>query len=671
MCILISACTSNVKTPIETVPTTPINGTELVAPEVTDVPRESVQLIEPNENETVNKPITETISTDTSKTTSPPSIATPKLVTAWEQISNASANSIKLHTAYLSSAIILISESRFEEAQTIANLIDAGQLNATERIDYEFVTIRLLQTAGKHKKTLRQLDKLLQNQFLNSNLQLRAIRLRVYSSAALDLRVQLSTELIRLYSMLPPGSEQIKTGHYLWKVLMRMSSDELGEALQMAEDQIAKEWIVLALAHSLNSIQLDPYRHRQALENWKQNNPDHSALRLIDAGLAPGDQTASRIALTLPLTSKYKLPVQAFLSGFFAQYSADSDPAKPQIQVIDIGDEEGKTTSYYYQAVESGADFVIGPLGINYVKEMITFGDFIVPTLLLGDAGEAQLPDYVYQFALAPEQEGIDIANQAWLDGHRTAIVLKSPQSWSVRAVNAFELEWKRLGGIIIENQGYTLNLNDYSASVKQLLNIDASVKRQQDIKALFGSSLKFSPRRRHDIDFIFLSADSKHGRLIKPYIDFADANDLPVYATSHVFDGQLSRIRDQDVSGVRFPDMDWIIDNSKRMQNLRTAYEQLEPNKTKFQRLYAMGVDTYNLISRLQILQNNADARFHGVTSLIRIDNNQRLLREPYWAVFTNGEPELIRVALDPERKMNAEPVYIQPPTNLRSKPL
>ncbi len=673
MCILLTACTSGVNTPIETVPTTPISGAQLAVPDKAAVPEEGAQLIEPSEIETVTEPTTETISTTTPKTIPPPSIAKPKpeLATAWEQISNTSANSIKLHTAYLNSAIILLSESRFEEAQTIAELVDADQLDATDRINYEFVTIRLLQTAGKHKKALRQLSKLLQNQLLDSNQQLRAIRLRVYSNAVLDLRIQLSTELIRLYSILPPGSEQIKTGHYLWKVLMRMSSDELGEAFQKAEDQIAKEWIVLALAHSLNSIQLDPYQHRQALENWKQNNPDHAALRLIDAGLATGDQMVSRIALTLPLTSNHKIPAQAFLSGFLAQYSADSNPAKAQIEVIDIGDEASKTTSYYYQAIESGADFVIGPLGINYVKEMIAYGDFIVPTLLLGDAGDAQIPDYVYQFALAPEQEGIDVANRAWLDGHRTALVLKSPQSWSVRAVSAFEHEWKRLGGMIIQSQEYTLNLNDYSDTVKQLLNIDASVKRQQEIKALYGGSLKFSPRRRHDIDFIFLSADSKHGRLIKPYIDFADANDLPVYSTSHVFDGQLNRIRDQDVGGVRFPDMDWIIDNSNRIQSLRTAYEQLEPNKTNFHRLYAMGVDTYNLISRLQILQNNADARFHGVTSLIRMGNNQRLLREPYWAVFIDGEPTLIPIALDPERKMDTEPVYIQPPVNLRRKPL
>ncbi|HBM24713.1 MAG TPA: hypothetical protein DD411_14230, partial [Alcanivorax sp.] len=48
-----------------------------------------------------------------------------------------------------------------------------------------------------------------------------------------------------------------------------------------------------------------------------------------------------------------------------------------------------------------------------------------------------------------------------------------------------------------------------------------------------------------------FLVADPNEGRQIKPALNFHYARDLPVFATSHLYNGTPAPRRDQDLDGV------------------------------------------------------------------------------------------------------------------------
>lgn len=573
-------------------------------------------------------------------------------VSVWGYLAEAQDNPDTRDAKLLDAAALLVSQRRNEEATEILRLIDTERLNVTEKIDWDLLRVRLFQTSDRHRTALRVLTRLERGEFLDMNRRQRVIQLKIYSYSQLDRPVELVRDFVQLYSLASREPDlQLRVGHRLWASLLQLTADELRQAVAQTQDPIAREWITLALALGLNSVRVDPYQYALALGNWQRENPEHPANALIEAGIAAGPSANSRIALLLPLTSVNGASAQAFLDGFLAQHEADSNPQKPQIEVIDIGDQPGNATRTYYQAVDSGAEFVIGPLGIANVNEMAQYADFIVPTLLLGEPMQTSLPNHVYQFALAPEHDGIGVAQRAWQDGHVTAVVIRSPQQWSARTADAFMQEWARLGGQIVNVYDYELDKSDYSDSAKQVLLIDASVTRYQEVKALLGESMKFVPRRRQDVDFMFLIADSEHGRLLKPYLDFLKAHDLPIYSASAIFSGSANKIRDQDLNGVRFADMDWIIDRAERMSSLKATLEGKRAPSQQHQRLFAMGVDTYNIVSRIEILQGEPAARFHGVTSVIRLTDGGRLLREPRWAIITDGIPELIPGLDDPEQ--------------------
>ena len=61
-------------------------------------------------------------------------------------------------------------------------------------------------------------------------------------------------------------------------------------------------------------------------------------------------------------------------------------------------------------------------------------------------------------------------------------------------------------------------------------------MQRYQRLRANIGGPLQFDPRRRQDIDFVFLAADAKAGRLIKSQLKFHYSGDLPVYSTSSIY---------------------------------------------------------------------------------------------------------------------------------------
>ncbi len=570
----------------------------------------------------------------------------------WGYLAEAQNDPITRDAKLLNAAALLVSKRRNLEAAEILGLIDTEQLNVTEKIDWDILQVKLLQASNQHRIALRTLTGLERGEFLDRERRVRVIQLKILSYSKLDRSVDMVREFKQLYTLVSNEADlQLQTGHQLWTTLLQLTTDELREVLSKTENPITREWIVLALALGLDSVRVDPYKYDLALRNWQQENPEHPANTLIESGIATAPFTYSKIVLLLPLTSVNGPAAQAFRDGFLAQHEANSNPQKPQVETIDIGDQPGNATQAYYQAVDSGAEFIVGPLGIANVNEMAQYADFIVPTLLLGEPSQSLLPDHVYQFALAPEHDGIEVAQRAWQDGHVSGVVIKSGQQWSQRTTDAFMQEWARLGGQVINIYDYELDKSDYSDAAKQILLIDASVNRYQEVKALLGKSMNFVPRRRQDADFILLIADSKHGRLLKPYLDFLKAHDLPIYSTSRIFSGSINKIRDQDLNGVRFADMDWIIDRSDRMSEMRKTLEANRAPVQNVQRLFAMGVDTYNAVSRIEVLQDNPGARFHGVTSIIRLAEDRRLLRNPRWAIITDGIPELIPGADDPEQ--------------------
>jgi len=547
------------------------------------------------------------------------------------------------------------------EMRAVANLIKAGQiptarqkiaaidvtgLDPSFRARQHILEAQIALAEGSHERAIRLLNQAQRVRHLNPSSLAEIYRVRAQAELVLDNPIGAVKNLIGREQYMVDKEAIAENQLQLWKVLDSLTRSRLMSELNNTREPVLSGWIELAIA-SIENVG-NSTRMANAVSRWKQRYPQHPASESLLSRLSsttPGlIGRIDRIALLLPLNSNYTVAAQAVRDGFMAMDAANADPDKPKIAIYDIGADPNQAPDFYAKAVTNGAQLIVGPLGREAVDAVIRSGNLEIPTLLLSHTDEGSGFKHLFQFGLPPEQEARQAAERAYLDGHRQAVTLYPNTSWGERMFQAFSAYWQRLGGIVLSSQAYAEDESDYSEAIKRLLNITESEARKDMLENKLGQKLKFDARPRQDIDLIFLIADARHGRLLKPQLNYYHAARLPVYSTSHIYTGKNDPIRDTDLDGVRFADMPWMLVDDGKILQLRQAMQQDWPHAhTDLDRLYALGIDSYAIIPHLNRISSEDAARFSGVTSGLSLDREGRLHRQLLWAKFRKGVPRLV----------------------------
>jgi outer membrane PBP1 activator LpoA protein len=466
-------------------------------------------------------------------------------------------------------------------------------------------------------------------------------------------------ERILLDPLLKNEQERRQNRQASWEAIYHLKPAELSRVGER-QSGIFYGWVELAILAKTKAYSATVFE--QALFDWKQHYPNHPANQEILPGLLEKrhllDIQASQIALLLPFSGQFAGAATAIRDGFLAAWYSDSGNAnRPVVKTYDATTTNVSTV--YRQAIDTGSDFVVGPLEKPTIQKLLGAGKPPVPTLVLNQVNETTQPQpssganplassaelNLYQFGLAPEDDAQQVAERAWFDGHVSALAITPASAWGSRVFNTFKQQWEHLGGRILEHQTYG-GEQDYASLVNQLINVSDSQKRAEQLKSALGKELVVISRMRRDADFIFLAASPDQARLIQPHILLhnAAANTVPVYSTSHVFSGNIQQSSDDDLNGIAFSDMPWVLNTPQSNQGLRRAIERNWPERLgDYLRLYALGVDAYNIIPHLGRLRLEPEARLDGQTGVLSIDDNGRIHRQLTWARFSNGRPQLL----------------------------
>ncbi len=469
-------------------------------------------------------------------------------------------------------------------------------------------------------------------------------RTRAAAYAAAGNALESAREHVWLDGLLPP-EERVANQEAIWRVLSQLPDAVLAGLRTAPPPDVLSGW--MELVETLRGARDDPERLEAALAAWHARYPGHPATAefidrmrgaVLEAVVQPG-----RIAVLLPLTGTLAEAGVALRDGLLAAYYQAPDRARVDLRFYDTGAGSTQVWGIYQRAVADGAELVLGPLTKEAVAELARAGSLATPVLALNTVGDVgQPPAQLYQFGLTPEDEARAAADRAWQDGHRRALALYPEGAWGERVHQAFVTRWRELGGTVLDGQAYGSDQRVYSNMIRALLNIDASEQRRQTLTRLLGRQPEFEPRRRQDADFVFMIAYPQQGRLLRPLLRFHRASRLPVYATSQIFSGVVSPDFDRDLDGVRFCDMPWTLQTEHPAADLRTALDQLWPDRARqYSRLYAMGIDAYQLTPYLQGLGAGTFARHPGVTGDLYLDPQRQVHRDLRWAQFRNGRPE------------------------------
>ncbi len=617
----------------------------------------------------------------------------------------------------------LFKRNALDRAKNILLTANTSQLMQTERVAYSMILANINLKQGnpfKAKFYLWQPD-FMQAVALNDN----TTQINVYDKRAtllfdiaeyessVDERITLSTKLTA-----PDDIDmRMLNQDLLWQALMAMPNTRLSHLSQTNGNKTTRGWYRLAALSKDNQNNLQQQLH--AVNLWRSAWPNHPASAILPADLQLLEQLVAtqpeQIAVLLPLSGKLKNAAQTILDGFMAAHFNinTQSTTQPKIKVYDTNNT--KIDNIYDQAVEDGAQFIIGPLDKDNIAVLAQRKQLSVPTLalnyleakpnsaapaqdnnarnnnnaLLANAstqtnspahtgsdhvnhsvntltdqrhidGLIKTPIYklspsadnahdlnngreFYQFGLALEDEAKQVANKAFRDGHRRAMIIAPATSFGRRGSNQFTEDWRQLGGHVVQIAEFN-SQKEYSQLIESALGVRASKDRARQLAQVIGATDDFEPRRRQDIDMIFLLARPSQARQLKPILNFHYASDIPVYATSHIYNGQNNTGLNRDMNGISFTALPWFFDNQLPEKEDVIQYGS-QTQGSAFYPLYAFGVDAYHLYPRLKQLKNIEQARFYGATGSLNVDRAQRITREQTWAKFIGGEASEISI--------------------------
>lgn len=427
----------------------------------------------------------------------------------------------------------------------------------------------------------------------------------------------------------------------LWAGLLTMDTRTLSDAANITFDEVTRGW--LSLAALANSTGQQGIGWGNGVVRWQETYRDHPATGVLTGLSLPQDSLLSyprQVALLLPLSGNGAAAGNAIKNGFLGSYfsAVGGAESQQQVRIYDVN-AEGGVTDAYSQAVLDGAEFVVGPLLRRSVSELAS--EMLLPVPVLG---LNYLPDDVspppgfFQFALAPEDEAASAAERAISDKWLRAVALVPANDRGRRVLSSFATEFEGLGGTIVEYRSYEPNAQDFSFEIENVMGLSQSVQRYQRLRANIGSPLQFDPRRRQDVDFVFLYADSKAGRLIKSQLKFHYSGELPVYSTSFIY--SMDGRSDSDLNEVMFADAPWVISPPAWIADFPGLYNEYWPAERRLARLHAMGYDAYHLVGALFNSRETGMADVIGATGTLFQTMDGRIHRKLAWARFERGQP-------------------------------
>lgn len=493
----------------------------------------------------------------------------------------------------------------------------------------------VLLASGEPERALRELERSPTAPSPGANARL--LELRAEALFRLGRPAEATDLLLEREAWLEDG-DAITANRRLILAQLGKHADSLTPAMAIqARDPMLAAWLELGLI--LRAGPPDSAAARGPLDEWRRRFPDHPAQPLLFPErrlVTVLDRPPERIALLLPLSGRQAALGEAVRDGFLAAHYAARGQRRPQITIYDVA--ALGATAAWDLAIDEGSQLIVGPLLREDVTAVAAHSNG-TPALVLNSLPEGQpVPPGMFQFGLFPEDEAAQAARRVVADGRTRGVALIPSNDWGRRMLESFRSVLTEAGGELLEHRLYDTVAADYSFSISEMLLFGESRARHQQIGRILGASPGFTPRRRQDVQFIFLAANAGSGRLVKPQLRFFDAGDIPTYATSAIW--EPGSARSEDIEGVYFPDAPLLLVPDDRGDELLDGIERhWSADTAERLRFHALGHDAWSLAA--QLAGNPPLPRgLYGLTGQLTLAPDGRIHRELPWAQVRGGEP-------------------------------
>ncbi|MBT2115641.1 penicillin-binding protein activator [Dyella sp. LX-66] len=497
-------------------------------------------------------------------------------------------------------------EGRLEQAATFLTTIKRARLSGDEPVRLDLLQAEF---ALKQNNPQRALQLTTQpGVAVPANLQLRQLELRAKAMDATGDAWGAARSRVEMDERLS-GIDQTQNRKQILAQLAKLGVDPLKQrAAAMQQGDRMLPWI----NEALSQLGVAVARPQPTLEQQVG-----TMIPGQDANVREGYKMPERVALLLPASGSFAAAGATIREGFFAAYAdaARNRAPRPPVKVYDSGGTPAGAVKAYQQAVADGAKLVVGPLTRGEVSALFGQAELPVQLLALNHPDDKSLPaGGVAEFGLLPETEGAQAADHMVERGLLTAYVVVTGEDYGQRAANAFKAELEARGGKVARMATLNGNGVNYASLIAGLNAADA------------GSDAG-----------VFISMRPQQARLLLPQLRLARVN-LPVFATSHVYAGVDDAGANHDLEGVEFCDAPWLFDAQPGLPDHAEIAAQLPSARGPAARLFAFGMDAWNLIPYVDWLREHAGSYLPGASGQLTADQFGRVRRVLVWAKFQDG---------------------------------
>jgi outer membrane PBP1 activator LpoA protein len=512
-------------------------------------------------------------------------------------------------------------EGQLERAAPILTSIKRQHLTGDEPLRLDLMQAEL--ALGQHDAATALRLTTQPNVTVPAALQLRLLELRARAMTAsgdhwgaASTRVQMDDQL--------SGLDHTQNRQQILDALNKLGVEPLKQrAAAMKPGDRMLPWVNEALAQ-LGIVVAQPQPELQ--------QPVGTLLPGADANVREGYKVPAQVALLLPSDGNYAAASASIREGFFAAYldAGRNHAPRPSVRVYDSKGTADGAIKAYQQAVSDGAKLVVGPLTRGEVAAVFGQAQLPVPLLALNHPDDKQLPaSDTSEFGLLPESEGAQAADHMVERGLRQAYVLISNDDFAQRAAGAFKAELAARGGQLTGIATLPVGATNYADAIAGL-HLPASTSTSP-------AATDAATTNATSDTGIFISMRPTQARLLLPQLRIAQIA-TPVFATSHVYEGSDDASANHDLDGVEFCDAPWLFDAQPSLPNHDEIAAQLPAARGSAARLFAFGMDAWNLVPYLEWLRAHPGSYVPGASGQLTADQFGRVRRVLIWAQFQNG---------------------------------
>jgi len=535
-----------------------------------------------------------------------------------------------------------------EKVREMIGTVDINQLTEQQRSQLYLLSAQLYLNEGSAGQAAEQLQ-LVTVSSLNAKQKQIYYEANAFAYALMGQLDESIHERILLSEVLIKHEAKVRNQKAMIALLNLLSLHDLEQRALLQQGDVYEGWIELALIERKTLKGTSEFNSQ--LSEWEGRYLFHPAHALIASEYFLESQLSlsdiQNIAVFLPETGVYAEHAKAVRAGFMAAYYQQEEALRPNVRFYDTS--KLAVDLLYQQAVDEGAQLIIGPLNKVTLKELLKAEILKVPVLGLNYSEELNNAN-LYQFALSPIDEVNQIVEQAILEGHQNALILAPDNLMGERVAGYFQSAWEEKEGQVLAVQKFEVGVNDFSHPVKIMLNIQESEFRVNKLRQVVGG-VEYNARRRQDVDVIFMVANSQEARLINPQFYHNRAGSVAVYGLSRIYTGQQDVRNNVDLNAVGFCTIPWLFDDVYQGELSRQVLnETWKQFPDKFLSLIAFGIDAYGVVPHLSKLKT---MHYQGATGELSLNNANRIVRKLVCANFKQG---LAQVITEDEQSLSLE---------------